>query len=80
MKKEWISVKDRLPKETGLYLTFNENKIWINNFDAQKRKFGVWWHYTHDGRYVENYRFIKQDGVTHWMLLPKNPKESEDTE
>ena len=80
MKNEWISVKKRLPKETGFYLTFNDNKIWINNFDAQKRKFGVWWHYRGDGKYVKNYRFIKTDEITHWMPLPEPPKESEDTE
>ena len=67
LRAKWISVKDRLPKWNGLYLTFQDGKPNISNFDAQKHKFGVWWHYTPDGRYEKNYRFIKADGITHWM-------------
>lgn len=73
-KSEWISVDERLPEEKGVYLTFQGGIFWINNFDAQKCKFGVWWHYTPDGRYEKNYRFIEADKITHWMPLPEPPK------
>ena len=73
VKPEWISVDERLPEEKGFYLTFQDGKLWINNFDAQKCKFGVWWHYTPDGRREKNYRFIEADKITHWMPMPEPP-------
>lgn len=61
---EWISVKDRLPKEgvkvlacyKGAYLEICKcsEGVWVNRFGSD---------YT---------------GVTHWMPLPEPPKENEE--
>ena len=58
--QEWISVKDRLPEENGIYLTFNKKKQYeFHLFQVGKRMWqGVW----------------EEDGVTHWMPLPEPPK------
>lgn len=73
---EWISVKDRLPSENGLYLTFcnSQPEILLNNFDRGVGKFGVWWNYAPSGDLVMRYRFIEAEDVTHWMPLPDPPK------
>ena len=58
--QEWISVKDRLPEENGIYLTFNKKRQYeFHMFQTGKRMWqGIW----------------EEDGVTHWMPLPQPPK------
>ena len=64
--KEWISVKDRVPKNSGHYLVVHQNKhdgstsIAITAYI--KCKIGEWW--------LNDYVF----NVTHWMPLPQPPK------
>ena len=70
---EWISVDDRLPEESGLYITFGCTDVpvrWLNNFDKDMGKFGVWWDYEPDGKKHPRYRFIEAEDITHWMPLP----------
>ena len=61
--QEWISVKDRVPKNSGHYLVMHRNKhtgstsIAIETYI--KCKIGEWW----SNDYVYD--------VTHWMPLPK---------
>ena len=74
---EWISVDDRLPEESGLYITFGCTAVpvrWLHNFDNDMGKFGVWWDYDTDGKKHPRYRFIEAEDITHWMLLPDAPK------
>ena len=71
--QEWISVKDRLPDESGLYITFGCTAVpvrWLHNFDKDMGKFGVWWDYDTDGKKHPRYRFIEAEDITHWMPLP----------
>ena len=71
--QEWISVKDRLPEESGLYITFGCTAAparWLHNFDKDMGKFGVWWDYDTDGKKHPRYRFIEAEDITHWMPLP----------
>ena len=71
--QEWISVDDRLPEESGLYITFGCTAAparWLNNFDKDMGKFGVWWDYDTDGKKHPRYRFIEAEDITHWMPLP----------
>ncbi len=58
--QEWISVKDRLPEENGIYLTLNKKRQYeFHIFKTGKRMWqGIW----------------EEDGVTHWMPLPQPPK------
>lgn len=71
--QKWISVKDRLPDESGLYITFGCTAVpvrWLHNFDKDMGKFGVWWDYDTDGKKHPRYRFIEAEDITHWMPLP----------
>jgi hypothetical protein len=75
--QEWISVKDRLPDESGLYITFGCTAVpvrWLHNFDKNVGKFGAWWNYEPDGKEHPRYRFIEAGNITHWMPLPQPPK------
>ena len=70
---QWISVNDRLPEESGLYITFGCTAVPVrmpHNFDKDMGKFGVWWDYDTDGKKHPRYRFIEAEDITHWMPLP----------
>lgn len=62
---EWISVKDRLPTESGAYLVSYK-------FESEHRYFGVHDYYVGERFQHEGFRGLK---VTHWMPLPEPPKE-----
>ena len=66
---EWISVKDRVPKNSGHYLVVHRNKHDGSTSTAIaayiKCKIGEWW--ANDETY----------NVTYWMLLPEPPKKEE---
>lgn len=60
---EWISIKDGLPKEGDKVLVYSVENA---------HRYGI-------GFYSETYQafFVNQfadDGVTHWIPLPKEPK------
>ena len=65
--QEWIDVKGRLPEESGMYI------VTANDGHAQRVSFVQWqkknrmWNLTGARSYWR---------VTHWMPLPKPPKES----
>ena len=79
---EWISVKDRLPKEDGMYLGyfksgymyiayFAKNLEKVDKYDFYKRRRKGWYQYDSEWGHCE------RDDVTHWMPLPNMPKECE---
>ena len=63
--QEWISVKDRLPEESGMYI------VTANDGHAQRISFVQWqkknrmWNLTGTRSYWR---------VTHWMPMPQPPK------
>lgn len=69
MSEEWISVKDRLPEEGTLVLTYGPNGIptykvdYKIDFPAENPPY-VW-----GNQLVDEYEI-----VTHWMPLPEPPK------
>ena len=67
--QEWISVKDRVPKNSGHYLVVHRNKHNGSTSTAIaayiKCKIGEWW--ANDETY----------NVTYWMPLPEMPKEND---
>ena len=78
---QWISVDDRLPEESGLYITFGCTAVPVrmpHNFDKDMGKFGVWWDYDTDGKKHPRYRFIEAEDITHWMPIPPAPEEDDD--
>ena len=58
--QEWISVKDRLPEEEGLYLVAVVN-------DHERRYSKTAWYHGHGNWFVHQ-------KVTHWQYLPQPPK------
>ncbi len=69
---KWVSVEERLPEESGLYLTIaTESPVrWLHGFESNVGKFGAWWDYEPDGTKHEHYRFIESENITHWMPFP----------
>jgi hypothetical protein len=78
----WISVKDSLPNENGLYLcfckgygnhhyydvvTFANCLEKVDKYDFEGRNRCGWYNYDSE------YGYYEQD-VTHWMPLPEPPK------
>ena len=69
-KTQWISVKDRLPKESGHVLVFTDcNMIYMVPFSAKHQLFNV--------RDTDKSCRTAIKGITHWMPLPDQPKENE---
>lgn len=60
---EWISVKDRLPKELREVMFYDGEEMWIG--------------YRLGGLWCEDYFTFKESKITHWMPLPEPPKEEE---
>ena len=58
--QEWISVKDRLPEEEGLYLVAVVN-------DHERRYSKTAWYHGHGNWFLHQ-------KVTHWQYLPQPPK------
>lgn len=61
---EWISVKDRLPEENKLVLTFIKRVDYPSYYKLNFRQEGMW---------REDLNFL--DTITHWTPLPKAPKQ-----
>ena len=66
MNMDWISVKDRLPTQNGKYLSWNGKDIQFEYFS--------------DGYFLMSMFLViryHNDRIpfTHWMPLPKPPKE-----
>lgn len=70
----WISVKDRLPEEDGLYLVYTHHGRDVGRFE--KDKLGNWYVFISDE--FDNFHWVRGH-VSHWMPLPEPPK-GEDTE
>lgn len=76
---QWSPVEERLPEKSGEYLVLSEESdIFGMDFDedvGENGEFG-WWH-----PYFSKYGYVNSDwqkaeNVTHWMPLPKAPKEA----
>lgn len=78
---EWISVKDRLPEEgqevlvisrgwgeplvyVGQYKRVESETSWLTGITSKASNWLLW-----------GWSYIKEPQVTHWMPLPKPPKE-----
>lgn len=70
----WISVKDRLPSEYGNYIAFCEGEVMECTYAPPKKGMIPGWS-TCDAHGVH---FFGEKSVTHWMEMPKPPKEEKD--
>ena len=75
--KEWISVKERLPKADGEYLLFGrideceEYYKFIGTFDELAEKFGIWEECFESNTLGDiGSKFYEYDEVLAWMPLP----------
>lgn len=82
-RPRWISVTERLPKESGEYLVYiciddTEPFYGIVPFDADVPAFGRWEeHYDPVTYGWAGSDFVEIRDVTHWMPLPEPPEEAE---
>ena len=61
--QQWIPVSERMPDANGVYLSVDDMGIYsFRVFDPSKRMWKAIW---------------EDEKVTHWMPLPKPPKEGE---
>ncbi len=69
----WISIKDRLPdRDDELVLVIANGKFGNITLDEA---FELACYYKDDGWVLESYPDMENIRVTHWMPLPKPPKE-----
>lgn len=66
--QKWISVKDRLPEKGEIVLACGLRHATSGMFQGASRNNPRWWHWKGNT--------LKE--VTHWMPLPKPPKEEND--
>ena len=79
--QEWISVKDRLPEDSGYYLVVYRDKyngissIALDNY--VKCNVGEWWGSEFACDITKQFLWatkLQEQEVTHWMPLPETPK------
>lgn len=62
--KQWISVKDRQPQESGFYLTYYSKQIHVSQWFISAN-----WYNEHGGNVTNN--------VEYWQPLPEPPKDGD---
>ena len=68
-KQEWISVDERLPEESGVYVAYTDNGNSMTlDYSAKHKLFNSFDSYSRD--VAEGFAIP----VTHWMPLPEAPK------
>ena len=79
--QEWISVKDRLPEDSGCYLVVYRDKyngsISIAFDMYVKCNVGEWWESEFACDITKQFLWaakLQEQEVTHWMPLPQPPK------
>ena len=66
-KQEWISVEERLPKQSGKYIVCTKKgNVYQTKFYSYPENKGGHWGQKDNGR-----------SITHWMPLPDPPKEGD---
>lgn len=68
----WVSVKDRLPDESGPYLVKLEN-VFVTHLAMNVH----YWN-AKDGYWRGSEAHSRIIGISHWMSLPEPPKEDDD--
>ena len=79
--QEWVSVKDRLPEDSGCYLVVYRDKyngsISIAFDMYVKCNIGEWWESEFACDITKQFLWatrLQEQEVTHWMPLPQPPK------
>ena len=72
-KQEWISVDERLPEESGIYLAYSyQGNRLVLDYSARHKLFNSF------DSYSTEQAEVFAIGVTHWMPLPEAPKGGEE--
>lgn len=70
---KWISVKDRLPKEGGLFIVCDKDLyVFRVPFDIKLQKF------INEFVYMDSWEPFEEGIITHWMPFPKPPQENQE--
>lgn len=73
---KWISVKERLPKESSNILLFDGTEVFAGTYNIGERRDGSQYAFFGiqgcDGICYGN--FERQEFISHWMPLPESPK------
>lgn len=77
----WISVKDRLPEDSGDYMVLNDGRIEIAPYDKEAAQEGLY-PFGYEDKEIDEIGntlidWIEISGVTHWMPLPEPPPKEE---
>ena len=69
---EWTKCSERLPEESGNYLTYTDwGWISVNRFSAVWQKWNI-----HDSNTDKDWvDKMAMEDITHWMPLPAGPEE-----
>ena len=68
---QWISVKDRLPRDYGNYLAVVNGEVMECVYSIPNAGLNSGWS-TCD---AYGFKYIPETDITHWMALPKPPEE-----
>lgn len=77
----WISVKDKMPEDSGDYIVLNDGRIEIAPYDKEAAQEGFY-PFGYEDKEIDEIGntlidWIEISGVTHWMPLPEPPQEEE---
>lgn len=67
----WISVKERLPDEEGIYIVFWDGEVTTLTYVPPFHEHPYGWHAVCGLDWTK----VRMNDVTHWMLFPEPPKE-----
>lgn len=73
----WISVKDRLPEDSGQVLAYGAGEIFMAYFDADFHD-GAWFKYFLNDDCQDPYLDPYYGEIRCWMPLPEPPEEAKD--
>lgn len=66
----WTSVKTKLPSKSDKYMVYCDSCIYVLPYSVKYKKWNVC-----DSFSAANADKVSIDTVTHWMPMPKPPKE-----
>lgn len=71
---KWISVKDQSPKHMQEIKVYVENP-YSGSFERNENAVFLWFKGEEQGSFYDSNEQIHLENITHWMPLPKGPKD-----
>lgn len=71
---KWVKCSDRLPEESGYYLTYTSwDWISVNEYSSRWEK----WNISDKSTNEDWISKVEMKNITHWMPLPAGPEDKE---